>query len=257
MTFATRPASCSETASQEEQYHEDRNRHTLLAVLETLDLPTQLAAVISPATGDDPGYRVFHRERRGHSRGRAVLLQNGQGVECNDSGWNLPREQLLRRAVGRNFAALATDADWVWFADCDYAFGENALDALNDVPQSGVDLVFPRIVLSSRSEQAGDEIIRRARGDVRIMSFDPRNFVTVAFDRAIGGVQTARGEVVRKHGYCQLDHRSQKPAGRWMRTFEDVQFRQDLGTDGTSIDMPNVFRILHTRRGRTEPNACL
>ena len=109
-------------------------------------------------------------------------------------GWNLDRERLLRRAIGRNLAALATDADWIWVADCDYVFGENALDTLSEMPpRTSVDLVFPMVVLSSRSEQAGDELIQRARGDVRIMSIDPRSFAAVQFDRAIGGVQIARG----------------------------------------------------------------
>ena len=110
-------------------------------------------------------------------------------------GWNLDRERLLRRAIGRNLAALATDADWIWVADCDYVFGENALDTLSEMPpRTSVDLVFPMVVLSSRSEQAGDELIQRARGDVRIMSIDPRSFAAVQFDRAIGGVQIAAGK---------------------------------------------------------------
>ena len=173
-------------------------------------------------------------------------------------GWSLPREQLLRRAIGRNMAALATAADWVWSADCDYCFGENALDTPGDLlSQSGEDLVFPRFVWSNCPEEAGDDTIDRARGGVRIVGIDPRSFVVMPLDRAIGGVQIVRGDLARGFGYRTSDRRQQKPAPRWMRTFEDVQFRRCLGTEGTPIDLPHVFRILHSRRGRVHPDARL
>jgi hypothetical protein len=184
--------------------------------------------------------------------------QSDKPANVTIRGWDLPREQLLRRAIGRNMAALATAADWVWFADCDYCFGENALDTLGDLlSQSGEDLVFPRFVWSNRSEEAGDETIDRARGGVCIVGIDPRNFVAMPLNRAIGGVQIVRGEIARAQGYRTSNRRQQKPALRWMRTFEDVQFRRCLGTEGTPIDLPNVFRILHSRHGRTHLDARL
>ena len=50
--------------------------------------------------------------------------------------WNwqpMPKQELFRRAIGRNRAALATKADWVWFTDCDLMFRDNCLDALAEV----------------------------------------------------------------------------------------------------------------------------
>ncbi|MFP4540628.1 MAG: glycosyltransferase family A protein, partial [Opitutales bacterium] len=44
--------------------------------------------------------------------------------------WNwrdLPPPSLFRRAIGRNEAARRTEADWIWFTDCDLLFRENCL----------------------------------------------------------------------------------------------------------------------------------
>jgi hypothetical protein len=45
-------------------------------------------------------------------------------------GWPLIRRQLLRRVIGRNLAAASSDGDWIWFSDCDFAFGPSCLDSL-------------------------------------------------------------------------------------------------------------------------------
>src|SRR3954453_6873222 len=48
---------------------------------------------------------------------------NVPGITWN---WqNMRREALNRRTIGRNAAALATKADWVWFTDADYCFGRD------------------------------------------------------------------------------------------------------------------------------------
>jgi hypothetical protein len=48
------------------------------------------------------------------------LLETFASKEIPGVTWNwcaLPKEQLFRRSIGRNQAALRTDADWVWFTD--------------------------------------------------------------------------------------------------------------------------------------------
>jgi len=168
--------------------------------------------------------------------------------------WQLPREKLVRRCIGRNLAALATEADWVWFADCDYVFGEGALDA---IPQrvAGVDgsLVFPRKVLIHREHRLGDRAIERVTGGPRIVWIDPNEFAPMRQRYAIGGIQIARGEVVRRLGYHKDSAWHRRPADHWQDTRLDAAFRRILGSPlGTPIDLPNVYRIRHSVRGQDE-----
>jgi len=56
----------------------------------------------------------------------------------------MPKAELYRRAIGRHRAALATTADWIWFADCDLIFGKNCLDSLSEhLTTQRCGLMFP------------------------------------------------------------------------------------------------------------------
>ena len=165
----------------------------------------------------------------------------------------LPRRRLLQRAIGRNEAALATAADWVWFADADMCFGKECLDRLCDQLTDGGDslgpLVYPATVQISRTHALGDEAIARAAGPPRIIDIDPSEFQTKRYRRAIGGVQIARGTMLRTTGYCPRG-RYQRPARRWRPCHSDRAFRRQLGTRGIPLSIPEVYRIRHSRRGR-------
>jgi hypothetical protein len=165
-------------------------------------------------------------------------------------GWDLPREKLLRRLIGRNLAALATEADWIWFADCDYLFRDGALDALEErVGQVDGPLVFPAFVWVNPAHALGDRAIAAASSGPHVLDINPTDFARRRYRRAIGGVQIARGDAVRRLGYCRHSRRQGRPASGWARTCEDPSFRHSLGTGGTRIDVPNVFRIRHSTRG--------
>jgi len=168
--------------------------------------------------------------------------------------WYLPMERLVIRGIGRNLAGLATDADWVWFADCDYVFGPDALDALAScVRGTDTPLAFPRTVFGSRSHAEGDEAILKASGEPRPQAVRFEDFLPQRMSRAIGGIQICRGDVARQRGYLKDAAFQQITFPRWRRTREDAWFRRDLGTRGEPIHLPCVFRIRHSHRGQQAP----
>lgn len=165
--------------------------------------------------------------------------------------WALDRPQLMRRAIGRNLAALRSTADWVWFADADMCFGQGSLDRLRDeVARPQAPLVFPRQVQLSRTEADGDAYIEAAGDSPRLLELRAADFVGVRYNRAIGGVQISRGDVVRSIGYCKNHRHYQKPSEVWRRATEDVTFRKTFDREGSPVDVPEVYRIMHSLRGR-------
>ena len=172
--------------------------------------------------------------------------------------WFLPREQLFMRLIGRNLAALATEADWIWFADCDYVFGPDCLDSLTDaVVNTESPLVFPRTVLKNRSHALGDRAIAEAAGGPRVMDIEPDDFEPTRYRRAIGGVQITSGDVVRQIGYCRDCRRQHRIASSWKSTKDDVQFRRSLGTAGKAIELPNLYRLRHSVCGQRDAEVSL
>lgn len=166
--------------------------------------------------------------------------------------WRLPMFRLMRREIGRNQAALATVADWVWFTDCDYCFGPEALDAAADALQDITGpLAFPRQTLVSATPALGDAAIERLIKVPQTTWVQPEDFIPFNNERAIGGIQIARGEIVQQTGYLN-GSRYLRPARKWQRTFGDVAFRQQLGTSGTAVEIPYLYRILHAKAGRNE-----
>ena len=164
--------------------------------------------------------------------------------------WYLPRDQIMLRLIGRNLAALATEADWVWFADCDYLFRDGALDGLRQcVGQTESPLVFPRLVQTNCCHELGDRAIAQASAGPGVLDILPGDFCPQKFRRAIGGIQIARGEVVRRVGYCKDSRRQEWRCPHWVKPSDDIHFRRSLGTAGTPVEIPNVFRVRHSTRG--------
>ncbi len=170
--------------------------------------------------------------------------------------WNwqvLPKEQLFRRSIGRNLAAKASTADWVWFTDCDLTFQAHCLDSLNRALQGRTDaLVYPRI--ESKTDAYSDT---NTSGDVsnslqrpRLLRVDPDNFVPHTVTRATGPLQITHGDVARAVGYCDAVPCFQQPQPRWQKAEEDRVFRWLLGTQGVAIDVDGVCRVQHVSKGR-------
>ncbi len=168
--------------------------------------------------------------------------------------WNfcpLSREYLLRRAIGRNLAAKSTNADWIFFTDCDVLFRDNALDLLNNQlqQQHGL-LVYPRFHMVSDLLPNDDEIFTDYTQTGMIRDIDPERFYPEERSRAVGGFQIARGDAARLGGYCGHISYYHRPVKRWRKCYEDRTFRWLLRTQGAAVEVPGFFRIRHAAKGR-------
>jgi hypothetical protein len=166
--------------------------------------------------------------------------------------WNWqarPKQMLFRRAIGRNEAALASRADWVWFTDCDLMFRDGCLDELGRQLQGRRDaLVYPRV---ERITELLTEDDPRLRQDApRVVDIDDEAFTPREPGRATGPLQITHGDVARALGYCKPIAYYQQPAERWCKAHEDRAHRWLLETQGTPLDVPGVYRIRHLVKGR-------
>ncbi len=175
--------------------------------------------------------------------------QKVPGVEWN---WQpLVRGELFRRAIGRNRAALATSADWIWFSDCDVIFHDRALDVAAGLLADHPDLLcFPREHGVSELLDSDDPMLQEAAGRAGIVRIDPDAFSPELREKAVGGFQILRGDAARTLGYCAAIPFYQRPVNRWQKTHEDRTFRWILATNGTPLDIPGLYRIRHRAKGR-------
>lgn len=170
--------------------------------------------------------------------------------------WNwqaLPREKLFRRSIGRNIAAKATRADWIWFTDADIIFHDQCLDTLADLLQGRDDaLVHPRIGLGTKLLPDDHDILEKGRQGPNLLEIPLEEFSPYGGPRpkAKGPHQITHGDIARACGYCDSIRYYQAPAERWMKTYEDRAFRWLIGTHGTPLPIPNVCQIRHIVKGR-------
>lgn len=167
----------------------------------------------------------------------------------------LPEPQLLRRAIGRDAAARTTTADFILFADVDYLFGDGALDAiaeqLSQANRSGPVICYPRHVLQSIDHERGDaELARVDPENPQLIEIEPSRYEVARLPRVIGGCQWIPGSLGREKGYLPPGHRLLRPADEWKRTFCDRAAVRHWNVPVVSVDVPNVIRIRHSRRGR-------
>jgi hypothetical protein len=161
----------------------------------------------------------------------------------------LPKSQLLHRAIGRNMACTDNTSDWMWFTDADYFFREGCLDTLARV-ETKAKLIFPPKTYFTKTHAIGDAYAQRAI-EPGIVDIDEADFKLHKLNRAIGGVQIVPGDVAREYGYCRNHKGYQSPVkgDEFIRNHSDKQFRRDLGTGGTKVDLPGVYRIRQTDFG--------
>jgi len=186
--------------------------------------------------------------------GTSQLLQRFSALEVPGVRWNwqpLPKALLFRRAIGRNRAALASTADWLWFTDCDLMFREGCLDALAEALQGRRDaLVFPAIERCT-SLLPDDNPLLNPDLDASIpMDIDVSQFSEWKRSRATGPLQITHGDVARACGYCNALPYYQQPADAWRKAHEDRAFRWLLRSQGVPLDLPGVYRIRHASKGR-------
>lgn len=211
--------------------------------------------VLYPPTCLDVTMTVFHAAEDGDT---VDLLEYFRAQQVRGVSWNwqvLDKGRLFRRSIGRNLAARATDADWLWFTDCDVVFHAGCLDALSKALQGRRNaLVFPREENCSFLLEPTDRMLRAAAGKPCIVDIDTARFTPEPVNRATGPLQIAHGDVARACGYCDSLDVYQKPSRKWAKAHEDRAFRWSLRTQGTPVDVPGVYRILHASKGRYQGN---
>jgi len=190
-------------------------------------------------------------------RATANLLSRLGSIDVPNVSWNwraLPRTSLFRRAIGRNEAALATDADWIWFTDCDLVFAEGCLDALAEALQGRRDALCYPAAEHCTPLLTGDDPLLNPDLDGPL-PLDIRGSLGAGFterrrDRATGPLQIAHGDVARACGYCKALDYYQRPASTWQKAREDRAFRWLLRTRGVPLEIGGVYRIRHAAKGR-------
>ena len=186
--------------------------------------------------------------------GTAALLRFFQDQSVANVTWNwrpLDRTRLMRRSIGRNIAARESEADWIWFTDCDVVFHEGALDSLASELQGRRDaLVHPREEWVTPLLPETDAMLHAARTEPRLVEVDRSRFAPRQLSEATGPMQISHGDVARAAGYCSTIPVYQKPAERWRKAHEDRAYRWLLGTTGIALPIPAVFRIRHLAKGR-------
>ncbi|HAS82413.1 MAG TPA: glycosyl transferase [Verrucomicrobia bacterium] len=167
--------------------------------------------------------------------------------------WNwqaLPKEQLFRRGIGRNRAALATQADWVWMTDCDIVFHKGCLDSLaRQLVGRQEALLYPRQERTTTMLADSCPMLQKGRA-LQLVDIDTREFSVHSRDRAKGAFQIIHGDVARVIGYCDGIGLYQTPAAHWCKCYEDRAFRWLVGSQGTPIEVEGVCQIRHVEKGR-------
>ncbi len=160
----------------------------------------------------------------------------------------MSKEELGRRSIGRNLAALNTTADLVWFTDVDHVFTQECLERLAamDWP-AGASMIYPKTIQISRDHATGDQAIKQIA--FHRYEINPNDFVPKHYSRAIGGVQIVTGDFARKYGYLDSYPEYQKPVVKPFGDFkDDIVYRKFCLTHGPiiGVDLPGIHRIRHS-----------
>lgn len=206
--------------------------------------------VLHPPKNADVTVTVFYCPE---DSGTEQLLEFFSTQQVPNVTWNwqsLTRSELFRRSIGRNRAAKATQADWIWFTDCDIIFGEGCLDGLAEQLQGRTDvLVYPKEESTTSMLDDDNPLLKKGVAP-HIVDIDTSDFSRHTRDKAKGAFQIVHGDVARAVGYCEKIRLYQTPADAWRKTYEDKAFRWLLGSRGVPVDVPNVFQIRHVTKGR-------
>lgn len=164
----------------------------------------------------------------------------------------LSRKDLFNRAIGRNFAALRTKADIIWFTDVDHVFGGGCLTCLEkQMERSQAVLHYPSEIKINKTHQVGDKYWNQIKDEGRFY-LDTDDFITKLYNKAIGGVQIVPGDFARKYGYLNDNPRALKKTDG-VKPFpsfrDDVKFRKFCEAQGETkkLQLPNLYRLRHTQ----------
>lgn len=212
----------------------------------------QLSSLVKfPPTQAQVTMTVYYSDE---DRVTRALLDFFGGIDVPGVTWNwcpLPRQALFRRAIGRNQAALQTQADWIWFTDCDLMFREGCIDGLETLLQGRTDaLVYPEVERCTSLLADEDPMLKVDLKNLQVVDVDTSQFEEFRRTRATGPLQITHGDVARACGYCNSLSYYQQPSATWCKAYEDRAFRWLLHTQGVALPIPGVYRIRHVFKGR-------
>ena len=203
-------------------------------------------------------YRLFYATE---DSGTKDLIETFGQMEIPGVTWEwnpISKEELFRRAIGRNRAAKSSRADWMWFSDCDLIFHKDCLDSLATSLQGlQTGLVFPASEQITELLAANHPLIAQSLDQPLPIDIDPSIFFNNKITKAKGAFQIVHGDVARAVGYCDALPLYQQPDKRWRKTYEDTVFRNLIGYEGLEIDVRGLHRIRHSAKGRYTKNSNL
>jgi len=167
--------------------------------------------------------------------------------------WNfqaLSKGKLFRRGIGRNMAARTTEADWLWFTDCDIIFHENCLDSLAEQLQGKQESLYYPQQERTTEMLAQDDPMLRQDSEPQLVDIESEGFSLHSRDKAKGAFQIVHGDVARAIGYCEKLKMFQTEDDRWRKTYEDTAFKWLISSEGIALDIDGVFQIRHVQKGR-------
>jgi len=210
----------------------------------------QLSALVNyPPTELLVTYTLYHS---GEDTELKKLISRYDAIQVPNVTWNwmeVPKEQLFRRAIGRNQAALNTEADWIWFSDCDLIFHESCLDSLaRELDDRQQRMVFPRQEFITDLLDASHPMLNQ--NNESLVDIDTTLFETNDIHKAKGAFQIVHGDVARACGYCRSVKLYQQPMNHWSKTYEDSMFRCLIDSEGEPVDVKGLYRIRHVEKGR-------
>lgn len=219
----------------------------------------QLSSIVNyPPKHCDLTYTLFHAEE---DVAMCALVKRFASIQVPNVTWDwqlLPRESLFRRAIGRHKASLASQADWLWFADCDLIFHEGCLDSLSAaLLDKQALLVFPDHEGITELLPAEHPMLNQSLDKRQSVDIDPALFYRNEITKAKGAFQIVHGDVARAVGYCGSLSLYQAPSAVWRKTYEDTVFRRLLGTEGEPVPVKSLYRIRHAEKGRYAKGSAL
>ena len=190
----------------------------------------------------------------GHDK---ATCETVDGVEFADAPDNVEfapllfsREELFRRAIGRNYVAKRTDADVVYFSDVDYLCGPGFLDAIHDHFDQVAEFIYPREYKINADHATGDQMLSQSPDEWFTIPDD--KFIPKVNRKAIGGVMFVSGDQARK-GYLDGTKWTKPvdPKGGFRRCHCDTAYRKSIQPNSfKSVEAPGLYRLRHTENGR-------
>jgi len=210
----------------------------------------QLSSIINyPPKNLKLTYTLYHS---GEDQNLKQLIRRIDNVSVPNVTWNwveITRQQLFRRAIGRNRSALNTQADWIWFSDCDLIFHAGCLDSVAKAVQGCQHpMVFPQQEFITDLLDASHPMLNQ--DNEATINIDTSLFKINPIQKAKGAFQIVHGDVARTCGYCRDMKMYQTPMHHWSKTYEDSIFRKLIASEGKPIEVKSLYRIRHVEKGR-------